>query len=127
MIDHIELKVTNLDLAYNFYTHLLESIGYKCLKKRKDDNENIIAYGFGMNNRVYFWIASSSEDGARSKVHLAFSARSKDEVFSFHKMGLELGAKDNGKPGYRLNYSPNYYAAFLIDMDGNNIEAVLRE
>jgi predicted lactoylglutathione lyase len=78
--------------------------------------------GFGTEGKAFFWIG----DGPRTAgpVHIAFAAKSRAEVDSFYREGLAAGGKDNGAPGLRLHYHPNYYGAFLLDPDGNNIEAV---
>lgn len=122
MIDHITLQVKDLEKSRVFYEKALATIGYKqCLT-----NEKNTFYGFGPSGEPFFEIVQSTpRHPAHSKVHVAFKAKDKDEINAFHKVALELGAKDNGKPGPRRNYTPTYYAAFIIDPDGNNIEVCL--
>lgn len=79
--------------------------------------------GFGPPDAAAFWLypkPSVKGDGS----HIAFRATNHEQVDAFYKAGLKAGARDNGAPGLRPDYSPTYYAAFLIDLDGNNVEAV---
>ena len=78
--------------------------------------------GFGKNNKAPFWFGPSSEPAMR--VHIAFAAESRAQVDEFYKAAIAAGGKDNGPPGIREIYHPNYYGAFVMDPDGNNIEAV---
>jgi catechol 2,3-dioxygenase-like lactoylglutathione lyase family enzyme len=84
--------------------------------------------GYGIE-RPFFWldVPDSGRQPQRNKVHIAFSAGSKKEVADFHAAALEAGGIDNGAPGYRPQYDEGHYAAFVLDPDGNNIEAVYRE
>jgi catechol 2,3-dioxygenase-like lactoylglutathione lyase family enzyme len=79
------------------------------------------AAGFMEGGHTSIWI-SKAERGA--KLHVAFRAKDKEQVEAFHKAGLDAGGTDNGAPGYRTDYSPDYYAAFIHDPEDNNIEAV---
>ena len=114
MIDHIGLRTTQFDVMSAFYEQALAPLGIK----------KLMAYeggaGFGRDAPV-LWIGVSSEP--RSSIHLALSSSDRSGVRAFHAAALEAGAKDNGAPGPR-DYAPNYYAAFVIDPDGNNVEAV---
>ncbi len=78
--------------------------------------------GFGKDGKPFFWIGS----GARlsGPTHFAFTAKSRDAVVAFHREALAAGGKDNGAPGLRPHYHDNYYGAFVVDPDGNNVEAV---
>ncbi len=117
MIDHFEIKVADFVSCRDFYTQVLSPLGIEL--KWADDS----AAGFGLKSEpnVRFLI----EKGLGSaKSHIAFSASSKDQVSEFHTAGLSCGAICNGKPELREKYAPNYYAAFLLDPDGNNVEAV---
>ena len=114
MIDHLGLRTSQFDVMTAFYEQALAPLGFK----------KLVAYeggaGFGHDAPV-LWISASSEP--RSSIHLALSSSDKSGVRAFHAAALKPGAKDNGAPGPR-DYAPNYYAAFVIDPDGNNIEAV---
>lgn len=114
MLEHISLPVTNFAAAKTFYTAVLKTLGYH-LQYEFDG-----ACGFMEGGHTSFWISEADES---AELHVAFRVKSKDEVDRFHEAALSAGAKDNGAPGYR-DYSPDYYAAFFLDADGNNIEAV---
>ena len=79
--------------------------------------------GFGEDRKPYFWIASRGRE-PQSGVHVAFATSSREEVDAFHAAAVEAGATDNGAPGVREIYHPHYYGAFVLDPDGNNVEAV---
>jgi catechol 2,3-dioxygenase-like lactoylglutathione lyase family enzyme len=81
--------------------------------------------GFGKDGKPFFWIGSGAR--ARDPVHFAFTAKSRDEVDAFYRAALAAGGKDNGAPGLRPHYHANYYGAFVIDPDGNNVEAVCHQ
>jgi len=119
MIDHVTLTVRDFKKSKEFYEKVLRTLGMKVLM-----GEEGVYCGFG-KEKAYFWIAVSDESHPISKsVHLAFSAESRNLVDEFYKAALAAGGKDNGAPGIRKEYSPDYYAAFVLDLDGNNIEAV---
>lgn len=122
MINHITLLVSNLEKSKAFYSRALKPLGYKLLK------ETPTAAGFGVEDtegKRDFWIkVGGSKKQAHSFSCLAFTASSKQMVDDFHKATLEAGGKDNGAPGYRKHYHPGYYAAYVLDTDGHNIEAV---
>jgi catechol 2,3-dioxygenase-like lactoylglutathione lyase family enzyme len=114
MIAHTSLPVGDYQKSKTFYIKALEPLGYK------NNMEYGEAAGFNDGKNTDFWI---SKEKVVVPVHLAFEARSKSHVEAFYKAALAAGGKDNGGPGYR-DYSPGYYAAFVHDPDGNNIEAV---
>ena len=117
MYDHIGLRVKDLNAAARFYEAVLAPLGFVA----GSSGEGYA--GFGPKDAPALWLhAHKGEKG--TGVHVCFSALSRAAVDKFHAEGLKAGAKDNGKPGLRTDYSPKYYAAFLIDLDGNNIEAV---
>jgi len=110
LIDHVHLVVRDLEASRRFYEAVLEVIGVPVV--RVGDQ--------------FFWadeLFVSAGEPKTGRVHLAFQAADRDMVQRFHEAGLEAGGRDNGSPGER-NYHPGYYAAFLLDPDGNNIEAV---
>jgi catechol 2,3-dioxygenase-like lactoylglutathione lyase family enzyme len=118
MYDHIGLRVKNVDASVRFYTAALEPLG-QVLCSRDDSGAS-----FGPPNEPILWIYPAKGGGAGSGVHLAFRASARPQVDRFHARGLEAGGRENGRPGLRADYSPTYYAAFLVDPDGNNVEAV---
>jgi catechol 2,3-dioxygenase-like lactoylglutathione lyase family enzyme len=114
MIAHTTLAVSHYSKSKTFYTKVLTTLSYK-LKMESGKSA-----GFYDGKNTDFWI---SEEKSVVPTHLAFKARGRRQVEAFHKAGVAAGGKDNGKPGYR-DYSPGYFAAFVLDLDGNNIEAV---
>ncbi|WP_041797934.1 VOC family protein [Rhodopseudomonas palustris] len=117
MYDHIGLKVGDLDVAVRFYTAALRPLGYELCSRDGD------GAGFGPDGAPALWLSRS--DAAKSSAHVALRAPDHDAIRRFHAAGLEAGGRDNGGAGPRPDYGPNYFAAFLIDPDGNNIEAVI--
>lgn len=116
MYDHVGLKVGDLAAAIRFYTAALEPLGYVLCSH--DD----AGAGFGPPEEPALWL--TRDPAARGGAHVAFRAGSHEAIKRFHVEGLKAGGRDNGGAGPRESYGPNYYAAFLIDPDGNNIEAV---
>lgn len=121
MINHISLLVSDLEKSKKFFQATLAPLGYEL------SAEHPRSTGFGQEDtegKRDFWIHQGAPGGGKSFSCLAFTARSKDEVDSFYKAALEAGGQDNGAPGYRPKYHEGYYAAYVIDPDGYNIEAV---
>jgi len=118
MIDHFEIKVLNFKQCLEFYSLVLAPL--KIENKWSESS----AAGFGLisENKTRFLIEESEQV---SRTHIAFSSSEKSLVELFHAVGISNGYVCNGVPGLREDYSPNYYAAFLLDPDGNNIEAVI--
>lgn len=118
MIDHFEIRVVRFDECVEFYSKVLLPLK---IEKKWSDNS---AAGFGeiAESKVRFLIEKSE---LSTPCHIAFAAPEKIAVDSFHNIGVENGYVVNGKPGIRENYAPNYYASFLFDPDGNNVEALL--
>lgn len=117
MYDHIGLKVRDVEASTRFYAAVTGAIGYE-----KDSSGT----GFGPTGEPALWLYEGGK-AASVGTHVAFRAKSHAAVDKFHAAGVKAGGKDNGKPGVRKDYSPKYYAAFLIDPDGNNVEAVCME
>ena len=116
MIAHATLGVGDYAKAKEFYITVLKTLGYT------NNMEYGEAAGFNDGKNTDFWIVTNEKGVIPS--HVAFGAKNSAEVEAFYKAALKAGGKDNGAPGYRKEYWPGYYAAFVHDTDGNNIEAV---
>ena len=116
MIDHVGIPVTNIADAKSFFLEALAPLSIGVIMEFDD------AVGLGRDRKPFFWIGTSEKITA--PVHLAFAADSRTQVDEFHRRALAAGGKDNGAPGVRAHYHPNYYGAFVIGPDGHNIEAV---
>jgi catechol 2,3-dioxygenase-like lactoylglutathione lyase family enzyme len=116
MLDHVTVNVQNFDSAKGFYEQALAPLGYSVQMEFEG------AAGFGTGEGIPdFWIGSSPERGAS---HVAITANDRAAVDAFHEAAIAAGGKDNGAPGLRPHYHETYYAAYVHDADGNNIEAV---
>ena len=115
MFDHISLRTSQLDVLVNFYEAVLAPLGHTKLVSYDD------GAGFGHDHPT-LWIGESDEEP--SSIHIAFVAPDTAAVDAFHKAAIAAGGEDNGAPGPRPDFAPGYYAAFVIDPDGNNLEAV---
>ncbi len=120
MIDHIQLKVRNFETSREFYAKALAPIGYGA----QYDDPKAKMVGFGVKGAIDLYISEGSPLG---HAHLAFRAENRAAVNGFHAAATAAGGKDHGAPGIRKDYSPTYYAAFVIDPDGNNLEVVCHE
>ena len=116
MYDHIGLSVNDLAASVRFYTAALAPLGHVLCSR--DDASAC----FGPPGEPAFYVYAGR--GTPRGAHVALRALDHAAVDRFHRAGVEAGGRDNGKPGLRLDYSPTYYAAFLLDPDGNNVEAV---
>ena len=124
MIDHIGLKVKDFGKSKTFYQKALAPLGVRMIAEYES------SAGFGTGEEASLWIgqASRSESQAHTPgVHVAIASPDKESVGAFHAAALKAGGKDNGAPGPRKDYGPKYYAAFVLDPDGNNIEAVFNK
>jgi catechol 2,3-dioxygenase-like lactoylglutathione lyase family enzyme len=118
VIDHIGVGVRDYDESVAFYSAALGPLGLELVAETGQDNR---AAGFGYKGRDDFWIHEGRPAG---RSHIAFEAQSHEQVDAFHSAALEAGGRDNGAPGIRQEYSDTYYAAYILDPNGNNIEAV---
>jgi catechol 2,3-dioxygenase-like lactoylglutathione lyase family enzyme len=117
MYDHIGFKVRDLAASVRFYEAALAPLGHVL------DSADAASAGLGPKGAPALWLyagVTRNEAG----VHIAFRAADRKSADAFHEAGIKAGGQDNGAPGLRADYSPTYYAAFLIDPDGNNVEAV---
>lgn len=121
IINHVELPVTEAQGARRFYEAVLAPLGLS-LVISIGPAQGGPRYGFGKNGYPSLWI--HQESGAKLSIHLAFTADKRATVDAFHAAALANGGMDNGVPGIRKRYHENYYAAYVLDPDGNNIEAV---
>jgi catechol 2,3-dioxygenase-like lactoylglutathione lyase family enzyme len=118
MLDHVGLPVSDIARSKEFFVAALAPLGYKIIFDLGQ------AVGMGAQSFPAFWIGQS-QPGHKS--HIAFAASDRGVVDSFYRAALAAGGRDNGPPGVRAQYHPNYYAAFVYDPDGNNIEVVCRK
>ena len=116
MLDHITLRVHDLAASKAFYLSVLKPLGYEVVM---DFPEGL---GMGVGGKPDFWL---TEDRVASPQHVAFAAPSRAAVDAFHAAGLAAGGRDNGAPGLRVHYHPNYYGAFIDDPSGHHMEAVI--
>ncbi len=125
-IDHVSLSVADLDGATSFYDAALSPLGLEQVTTVTAEQSGTVAYvGYGIGRKGNLWIA---EDGKQTPAtHICFRARSRAAVRAFHTAGIAAGGIDNGAPGPREHYHPAYYAAFVTDLEGHNIEAVCFE
>ena len=119
MIDHLALDVTDIVRSRAFYTAALASLGYRVVAEERDGDATVVMFGI---EAPEFVIADKDRPGEGN--HVAFRADGRTQVDAFHAAALAAGGRDNGAPGIRENYGPTYYAAFVLDPDGFNIEAV---
>lgn len=126
MIDHTGLNVSDFARSRAFYVAALAPLGYVVLMEL--DPAQTGGYqgaGFGEPPEPDFWIGKGEPN--QPPIHVAFRARNRATVDAFHRAALAAGGRDNGAPGLRPHYHPNYYGAFVLDPDGHNIEAVCHE
>ena len=116
ILDHIGFNVSDFTASRDFYLRALEPLGIGIALQ----GEGWVM--FGREGKGQFWIGAFGPSPGR--VHVAFSAQSREQVRAFHAAALAAGAQDNGAPGIRAHYHPNYYGAFVIGPDDHNIEAV---
>jgi catechol 2,3-dioxygenase-like lactoylglutathione lyase family enzyme len=119
MFDHVSIGVRDTGKAGKFYDAALKPLGFE----RLSDAPGSLGYG---RQGVGLWVSAAQSPvkaDMKSGVHFCFAASSRRAVDAFHTAGLKAGGRDNGAPGLRADYGPNYYAAFLIDPDGYRLEA----
>jgi len=123
MLDHIGFGVSDFARSKAFYERALAPLGYRMVMEVTPEESGGHAYaGFGDARKPYFWIGSGSV--LEGRLHVAFAAKARPAVDAFYRAALAAGGEDNGAPGLRPHYHPNYYGAFVLDPDGHNVEAV---
>jgi catechol 2,3-dioxygenase-like lactoylglutathione lyase family enzyme len=121
MIAHVSIGVRHVDRSRTFYDAVLEPLGYRCIRAAR----TLVGYGYGTDS-ISFWVVSAERPvraDEKSGLHFCFAAPNAVAVDAFHAAALRSGGQDNGAPGLRPIYGPDYYAAFIIDPDGYRIEA----
>ncbi len=120
MLDHITIGVGDFAKAQAFYDAALAPLG---ITRFASDGAHFA--GYGVKPKAFFWIGA--RDAIHTGTHIAFTAPDRATVDAFHRAALAAGGRDNGAPGLRTQYHPNYYGAFVLDPDGHNIEAVCHQ
>jgi catechol 2,3-dioxygenase-like lactoylglutathione lyase family enzyme len=119
MLDHISIGVRDIKRARSFYDAALKPLGYACVS----DYGTALGYGA---QQAALWVGEAKKPvpaDPESGLHICFAAPTRAGVDAFHAAALKAGGRDNGKPGIRADYGPNYYAAFVVDPDGYRLEA----
>ena len=123
MLDHTGISVADLNRSKTFYTKALAPLSIGLVMEVSAEQTGGAAHaGFGVAGKPFFWIGGGPTRSG--PVHFAFTAQSRAEVDAFYRAALAAGGNDNGAPGLRPHYHASYYGAFVLDPDGNNIEAV---
>jgi catechol 2,3-dioxygenase-like lactoylglutathione lyase family enzyme len=122
MLDHAGFPVTDYPRSKTFYEKALAPLGYSLIMEVAQDENDSPAAGFGTKGKPDLWIGG--EGGLNRAIHIAIAAQDRASVDAFYRAAIAAGGEDNGPPGLRAHYHPNYYGAFVLDPDGHNIEAV---
>lgn len=124
MLDHIGLAISDIRRSEAFYSAALEPLGIAKIFEYGPDKTDSggTAIGFGKDMMPFFWIGDN--EGVGEGTHVAFVAQDRAAVDAFYEAAIAAGGHDNGPPGLRPKYHPNYYGAFVLDPDGINVEAV---
>ncbi|MDR6667038.1 VOC family protein [Rhizobium sp. 1399] len=122
MIDHITVAVSDLTKSRLFYERAFAPLGYTL----SFGKENVF-WAFDIGNGCLFEIQQADSASPLTCIHVAFRAKNRADVDAFYQSALAAGARDNGAPGPRPDYAPDYYACFILDPDGYNIEAMINQ
>ena len=118
VLDHLGFAVSNYARSKAFYERALAPLGISVLMEPAGQ-----AAGFGRDGKPSFWVEGLGRP-VQGRLHIAFAADTREQVDAFHAAALDAGGTDNGPPGVREIYHPSYYGAYVLDPDGNNVEAV---
>jgi catechol 2,3-dioxygenase-like lactoylglutathione lyase family enzyme len=121
MLDHMTFRVRNLDATRRFYEKALAPLGYRLGFEGEHDGVRML--GFEQEGKFDTWFVEAPENPS-GPTHLAWHADARNAVDLFYEEAMAAGGRDNGAPGLRPHYHANYYGAFVLDPDGNNVEAV---
>lgn len=123
MLDHVGIAVSDFAASKAFYLRALAPLGIGLVMEVTPEmrGDGTSAAGFGTQRKPFFWIGDGR---AGARTHVAFAVPTRALVEAFHREGLAAGGRDNGAPGLRPHYHPDYYGAFVLDPDGHNVEAV---
>ena len=122
MIDHVSLNVADFEGMLAFYEKALAPLGCKVMMRLgREITGHVDVAGFG-STKPFFWLSANGQ--TRPILHIAFRAENRAEVDAFYEAAIAAGGTDNGGPGIREMYHPNYYGAFVFDPEGHNVEAV---
>jgi catechol 2,3-dioxygenase-like lactoylglutathione lyase family enzyme len=126
VIDHVGIRVGDLDASRRMYEAALAELGFRVLSEGEFEGDAYILFGHTDNDDFSLHSVGSKpgRDRVTTGAHFAFCASDEDSVTRWHRSAVAHGATDNGSPGVRPEYSGYYYAAFVLDPDGNNVEAV---
>lgn len=133
MIDHMGISPAEIEDARQFYDAALKPLGIvKVMEVTPEQTGGYHGIGYGTSRKPFFWLSSDSRrasaEGQRGTgIHIAFQAESRAAVEAFYRAAMAQGGRDNGPPGIRPHYHAAYYAAFVIDADGVNVEAVCQK
>ena len=124
MLDHVGFAVADAERSRRFYEQALAPLGIALIMSVTPEQTESggTAHGFGSGGKPYFWFGDNEQVGEGT--HVAFATETRAEVDAFYEAAIAAGGRDHGAPGLRPHYHPNYYGAFVLDPDGNNIEAV---
>jgi catechol 2,3-dioxygenase-like lactoylglutathione lyase family enzyme len=126
VIDHVGIRVSDLAASRRMYEAALSELGFVVLSEGEFEDDAYVLFGRGESDDFSLHTVGSKpgRDRATTGVHIAFRAGDADAVTRWHEAAVRSGGNDNGPPGVRPEYSGHYYAAFVLDPDGNNVEAV---
>jgi catechol 2,3-dioxygenase-like lactoylglutathione lyase family enzyme len=125
MIDHTGVNASDFGRSRAFYLEALAPLGYRLILELPGDLAPEGVMGIGVPPKPDFWVAGGEPQSPR--LHVAFRAANRSQVDAFHQAALAAGGRENGPPGPRPHYHPDYYGAFVLDPDGHNIEAVCHD
>lgn len=133
MLDHVTLRVSDFTTSKAFYAVALAPLGYSLMVEQEERGARIAGFGWarpGGGRKVDWWIVAyppGSGEKVSGPTHLALLARDRATVTVFYEAAMAAGGRDNGAPGLRPSYHADYFGAFVLDPDGNNIEAVCHQ